>query len=217
MSGIISVMIMSSFMIYRIILDRNINESNLEAYEKVSRAENAVARLYIMIEESKRRTSAWVYQQTDSENKAALMDITNTMFPSLKFNFEMIFSDGSGVDKDQVKKILIDFDTLVARQQLKIVSRLQTKDDYEDQHNASRAQASLKSEILPLADSLLSAVEVLGEDMEEESERIRVNAAGRRFRGHVVLGILASLMFLAGIIGMMIVLSSPAWKNRSAT
>jgi hypothetical protein len=210
MFGIISVFLLSSFSIWRIILDLGASRGQENRIQNIYAARESVYEMIAMIHEIKGVSGSWILLPYNNEENASVWkEIQSNRTFLTEFKWE-------GAHRDRVNGIVADIDSLLQIHQAIVISNLQTVEDYEiptKRFLAEDGYDQIQSKAAVISNELFELHDELSVELKEAKERKIV----RSTRGTIILIILEILMFLAGLIGLIILVTSPAWKSRKLT
>jgi hypothetical protein len=206
MFGIISVFLLSSFSIWRIILDVNTISSKRSKIDSLYSARESAEEMIVMIQEIRALSSSWILLPTQFKNKARLKEILSNRSFITEFKWDKKYDA-------RVQKVVTAIDSLIDVQNETIIGNLMTEDDYEvpvKRMLAEDGYAEIDSKATATLEILYEIYDEINEEMADSKEQLSI----RSMRGTIILVILEILMFLAGLIGLIILITSPAWKRR---
>jgi hypothetical protein len=206
MFGIISVFLLSSFSIWRIILDVNTISAKRSKIDSLYSARESAEEMIVMIQEIRALSSSWILLPTQFKNKARLQEILSDRSFITEFKWDKEYDA-------RVQKVVTAIDSLIDVQNETIIGNLMTEDDYDipvKRMLAEDGYAEIDSGATTALEILYGIYDEINEEMVDSKEQLSV----RSLRGTIILVILEILMFLAGLIGLIILITSPAWKRR---
>ncbi len=206
MFGIISVFLLSSFSIWRIILDSTTNRSQQDRIDSLHLAKESAAEMMVMIHEIRSLAGSWILLPENFENKSRLKELHSNRAFITEFKWPSKF-------EGRIDQVVNRIDSLIQIQNETIVGNLQTQDDYEIPVKRLLAEDGY-GEIDEQATATLEILYGLYDEVNAELNDAKQRLPLRATRGTIILIALEILMFLAGLIGLIILITSPAWKTR---
>jgi hypothetical protein len=206
MFGIISVFLLSSFSIWRIVLDVNTISSKRSKIDSLYSAKESAEEMIVMIQEIRALSSSWILLPTQFENKARLKEILSNRSFITEFKWD-------GKYDARVQRVVTVIDSLIDVQDETIIGNLMNEDDYDvpvKRMLAEDGYSEIDSKATEALEILYEVYDEVNVEMANSKEQLSI----RSIRGTIILVILEILMFLAGVIGLFILVTSPAWKSR---
>lgn len=209
MFGIISVFLLSSFSIWRIFLDVSTVRSQQNRIDTLYHAQLAVAEMITTVQEIRALSGSWILLPENDQNASRFSELISNRKFLTGFRWD---------DKYQprVKNIVARIDSMMQILTEDIAGNLLTIDDYEVPVKHLLAEAGLE-QIDAQANTALDSLYILYDEIHSEQISLKERLSTRSNRGITILVVLEVLMFLAGLIGLIILLTSPAWKKRHET
>jgi hypothetical protein len=206
MFGIISVFLLSSFSIWRIILDVNTISLKRSKIDSLYSARESAEEMIVMIREIQTLSASWILLPDESHNKSMLKELQSNRTFLTEFEWDQKYSR-------RISQVVVAIDSMLLVQQETIIANLQTSDDYEVPVKRMLAEDGYE-EIDTKATATLEILYRVYDEVNQEMANNKEQLSIRSMRGTIILVILEILMFLAGLIGLIILITSPAWKRR---
>lgn len=162
--------------------------------------------MIVMIHEIRSLSSSWILLPTQFENKARLRELQSDRAFITEFSWDRKY-------EARVQRVVSAIDSLIEIQNETIIGNLMAEDDYDVPVKRLLAEDGYQ-EIDSQAKAALENLYGIYDEVNAELATTSEDLAARSGRGTIILIILEILMFLAGLIGLIILITSPAWKTR---
>lgn len=210
-AGIVSLLLLSSFSVWRIYLDGKRIHTSIENYSLQQTSGERINDLILLITLSDHLTDSWVFFPKDVEAKLKLRQLHETTYPLLRTKIDSISIYWQDSHRSEMISILTFTDTLIMSQK-RITTQLQKPDNYQKPSILATVEDILETKVAPASKNILNRLYLLRDHFKTSTSRAWAQSDLAVESADEVSLLLSVLMFTSGIIGLIIVLS--AKKNQ---
>ena len=204
LAGIASLLLLSSFSVWRIFRDGNRIEASAEEYKSQQVSREIIQDLVLLITESKHLTTSWVFLPEHVEGKVKLRQLQTMTFPEIKKRLTL---GDSATVQNNLPEILKEMAALIEKQ-VSVTAKLATAEDYKNDGNLKAAKQILTTDVIPASDAILVDLDLLENTLDREISHAWIKSKTEVESADEVSLLLSILMFTSGVIGLIIILSA---------
>ncbi|HRG57623.1 MAG TPA: ATP-binding protein [Bacteroidia bacterium] len=180
-----------------ITIDNNISISN-KIFNNSNPSLQNLERFKLLVNESKMFSTNWVFLPAKSTDKKQLLDIHQIKYPEQREKLQNLASQWYSNQGDSLKSVFNKFEKLLTTEK-RIISLLNSFEDYEDPVKKMESEFIIEDEILPITENILNSINSLIEDKKLEITKDEAELVNGILRLRIIVIVLSLLLILLAL------------------